>query len=129
MSRVVVEVVSAEEVPSEDVGGKSDPYVVLQVGHEYHWGKDQWKTKAKPNTSNPVWHETFDIPIKESTKDLIKVTLYDKDDVSADDFIGQTVLDLASLKNGVPTKVSPNLKQGGKVIAAKINVILTAHFV
>ena len=48
-----VEVSEGKDLKDKDLFGKSDPYVVLQVGGEKH------QTTVKKGTLNPVWHEKF----------------------------------------------------------------------
>lgn len=41
------------DLVGKDIGGKSDPYVILRCG------QSQAKSSVKSNTVNPVWNETF----------------------------------------------------------------------
>ena len=43
----------ANGLHNTDVGGKSDPYAILHVGHHQH------RSKTISNDLNPVWNETI----------------------------------------------------------------------
>ena len=61
--------------------GKMDPYVRLIVG------KVEQKTKVKNDVGKtPEWNETFEFGVRSG--ELIDVTIWDKEDVGSDDFVG-----------------------------------------
>jgi Ca2+-dependent lipid-binding protein len=70
-----------------DFTGKADPYVILQIGREKH------QTNYVKQELNPVWNEIFTFDI-ETGKELLEVTVYDKDDFGSDDFQGKFTLAL-----------------------------------
>jgi len=85
---VNVKVQNAKNVPEEDVGSKSDPYVKVYIKE----GKDFDKrfigrTEAKSNTAFPKWYSTISTC---STAGTIKIRfeIFDEDDASSDDYIG-----------------------------------------
>ena len=50
---VTIDVISASNLPNEDIIGKSDPYAVLTCGD---WTS---KTKVIDNNLNPEWNESM----------------------------------------------------------------------
>lgn len=91
-----VKVVEAAEVPNMDTAGKSDPYVVLTL----NTSSQKWKTKHKNNTATPVWNEQFTLPITTKLDDILTVEMYDKDDISKDDFISKVVIQVNKIPQG-----------------------------
>lgn len=58
--------------------GKMDPFV------EIEYNEKQYKTKVhEDGGKNPVWNESFDIPIQ-SMSDYLRITCYDEDALSND---------------------------------------------
>ena len=56
-------------------------------------GSKAFSTKICHNTYAPVWNETTDISISASSDcDPLRVQVYDHDDGSADDLLGEVVL-------------------------------------
>ncbi|KAJ0710153.1 putative C2 domain, synaptotagmin-like mitochondrial-lipid-binding domain, C2 domain superfamily [Helianthus annuus] len=70
-----VTVISAEDLPSTDLLGKTDPFVVLTMK----------KTGMKNSTRvvnenlNPVWNQTFDFVVEDGLHDMLVVEVYDHD--------------------------------------------------
>ena len=78
-----IRAVEACEVPKMDVIGLSDPYLKFELNTT----SQKWKTKHVNNTKIPVWNEEFHLPITSSLRDVLNVSLWDKDDGSKDDLI------------------------------------------
>lgn len=70
--------------------GQMDPFVVIEIN-----GK-KYKTKVLDNAGkNPVWNQTFDIPIN-SLLDNLKFTCYDEDFIM-DSCVGEAIFRAAEL--------------------------------
>ena len=64
-----------------------------------------FRTKVISNTLNPVWNEEGFIAGLRGSSDVLVLTMFDKDLVGADDFLGQNVIalkDCSSLRYGEP---------------------------
>ncbi|KAK7310101.1 hypothetical protein RJT34_07374 [Clitoria ternatea] len=65
----------------------SDPYVVVNMGEQ------KLKTRAVKNNCNPEWNEELTLSIKD-IQIPINLIVYDKDTFSADDKMGEAVINL-----------------------------------
>lgn len=84
-----VTVISAEELPSMDIGGKADPFVVLYLKK----GETKKKTRVVTDTLNPIWNQTFDFMVEDALHDLLMVEVWDHDTFGKD-YIGRCILTL-----------------------------------
>eukprot|EP00960_Hanusia_phi_P036598 752414-Hanusia_phi.AAC.1 len=80
-------VVSASNLPKADVLGSCDPYVKVKIGKG--GGQFEYVTDKKLKTLDPVWNETFDLPIwqLDNCEDLT-IELWDWDRMTQDDLLG-----------------------------------------
>ncbi|KAM0031057.1 putative C2 domain, synaptotagmin-like mitochondrial-lipid-binding domain, C2 domain superfamily [Helianthus debilis subsp. tardiflorus] len=87
-----VTVTSAEDLPSTDLLGKTDPFVVLTMK----------KTGMKNSTRvvnenlNPVWNQTFDFVVEDGLHDMLVVEVYDHDTFGKE-YIGRCILTLTKV--------------------------------
>jgi hypothetical protein len=82
-----LEVVSAKDLEAMDTGGTSDPYTIVQVA------KETRKSKVIKKNLNPEWAETFELVVHD-VNDTLKVSVWDKDLIDADDLKGETIIPL-----------------------------------
>ncbi|RWS26628.1 extended synaptotagmin-2-like protein [Leptotrombidium deliense] len=81
------QIYEAENLPKMDLGkfflfnGLADPFCLIRVG------SSQFETQIVFNSINPYWGETHSAPVQD-IYDQFKIDIYDKDALSADDFIG-----------------------------------------
>merc|ERR1719401_828396 len=69
-------------------GGKSDPYVVVEVPGKPH---ATWKTQVINGNTNPVWNATHHLA-HWAPGDQLVFTVYDSDPMKGDDVLGKAVL-------------------------------------
>jgi hypothetical protein len=91
-SVLTVNVVEAQNLKPMDMGGTSDPYVILMCERQ------KIETKYVTNDLNPVWNEVFTFQIEHGNDDL-KVIVMDHDNIGTDDFEGQVSIPLKFLKD------------------------------
>ncbi|CAD6222848.1 unnamed protein product [Miscanthus lutarioriparius] len=84
-----VTVISAEDLPPMDIGGKADPFVVLYLKK----GETKKKTRVVTDTLNPIWNQTFDFMVEDALHDLLMVEVWDHDTFGKD-YIGRCILTL-----------------------------------
>lgn len=68
----------------------SDPYCIIKLENQ------SFRTKTIYYTLNPEWMETFKIWIRSPPTKLV-IEVWDEDNMSKDDFLGQVVLDMTQL--------------------------------
>eukprot|EP01130_Rhizamoeba_saxonica_P018360 TRINITY_DN9155_c0_g1_i2.p1 TRINITY_DN9155_c0_g1~~TRINITY_DN9155_c0_g1_i2.p1 ORF type:complete len:308 (+),score=47.84 TRINITY_DN9155_c0_g1_i2:59-982(+) len=105
-----IKMLNGINLPPADVGGKSDPYVVIQL---YGETPVKVKTKTKKSTLNPVWNQEFDLMV--DTVGRVDFKIYDKDLTSADDFLGLVTYELDQLQEATPIEVELNLRKRGSI--------------
>lgn len=72
--------------------GTSDPYVKFKLN-----GRLLYKSKTVHKDLNPVWDETFIVPIEDPFQS-IQIKVFDYDWGLQDDFMGSALLDLTTLE-------------------------------
>ncbi|XP_055861424.1 rasGAP-activating-like protein 1 isoform X3 [Biomphalaria glabrata] len=96
-SYVFVTVMEGRDLAAKDKTGYSDPYVTVTCFDETKATSKQKKTRF------PEWNETLEFLLPEDTciADLsVIVTVWDKDNFSSDDFMGQIHLDSEDVTHG-----------------------------
>ncbi|KAG7293349.1 hypothetical protein NEMBOFW57_003397 [Staphylotrichum longicolle] len=92
MGNLRVDVLDAQDLPSADSNGKSDPYAKFELN-----GQEIFKTKVQKKTLNPSWNEVFNVPIPSRTAAKFKATLWDWDFADKPDFLGGADINLEQL--------------------------------
>ncbi|XP_071942690.1 extended synaptotagmin-2-like isoform X2 [Antedon mediterranea] len=86
-----INIVEARNLMKMDIGflkkGKSDPYVVVEVGAH------KFKTKVINNTCDPSWNKYFEVVVFEKLGQTVEIDLFDKD-ADKDDPMGNLSLDI-----------------------------------
>ncbi|KAF7652746.1 hypothetical protein LDENG_00092730 [Lucifuga dentata] len=85
-----------------DRGGTSDPYVKFKMD-----GKTFYKSKVVYKNLNPIWNETFSIPVKD-LKQRLYIKVYDRD-LTSDDFMGSASVLLSDLLTDKVNELSLSL--------------------
>ena len=80
----------AFDLQPQDPDGKSDPYLKVQIGKSKISDKDNYV----PSNLNPVFGKMFELPATLPLDHKLVVKVMDWDRISADDLIGETVIDL-----------------------------------
>jgi len=97
-----INLISGHELMAKDIGGTSDPYVIIKLGNV------SLKSNAIQKTLNPVWKEHFDIELAKvrGCKDLM-IEGFDEDLITADDSLGKCTYPINNLKpHEPPTEVT-----------------------
>eukprot|EP00622_Pseudochattonella_farcimen_P006309 FR742096.1.p1 GENE.FR742096.1~~FR742096.1.p1 ORF type:complete len:219 (+),score=38.14 FR742096.1:25-657(+) len=111
---VVIQVIAGHDLVNVDghvFDGVSDPFVVVTTRD----GKSA-KTKIVMNDLNPKWGETLMLNVDDPAVPL-QLNVFDHDDLTADDPMGDALIPLDGLAPGVPTKMTlalANVPKKGK---------------
>lgn len=117
-SILTVHVVEARDLKAMDIDGTSDPYAILQIEDQ------RIETSVKSGTLSPVWNESFTFDIMQG-KDVLKVTIMDKDRFGGDDFEGMAVINLNTLRDQMKKDEWFNLvDQAGKPAQGRVRLML-----
>lgn len=73
----------------------SDPYCVLTLSVDH----TRRATRVVSSTLNPVWNNTFEMPVRVPVQ-YLEIDVWDKDLSSSDDHIGKLVIPIDRLPNG-----------------------------
>lgn len=87
-----IHLVSGHNLLAMDKNGSSDPYVKFKMN-----GRLLHKSKTVHKDLNPVWDETFTVPVEDPFQS-IHIKVFDYDWGLQDDFMGSAQLNLTSLE-------------------------------
>jgi Ca2+-dependent lipid-binding protein len=93
MGNLRIDVLDAQDLPSADSNGKSDPFTKFELN-----GQEVFKTKTQKKTLNPSWNEVFNLSVPSRTAAHFKATVWDWDFADKPDFLGATDINLAELE-------------------------------
>ncbi|XP_013013951.2 cytosolic phospholipase A2 zeta [Cavia porcellus] len=102
-----VKVLRARNIQGTDLMSKADCYVQLSLPTA---SPSPTQTRTVANCSDPEWNETFCYQIHGAVKNVLELTLFDKDVLSSDQ-LSLLLFDLRSLKPGQPHRHTFSLNQ------------------
>ena len=88
-----VELIKGRNLMKKDIGGKSDPYVIISMGQN----RQSFKDKYVANTVNPEWFYTSQFAVEEPSGHSLNLEVFDYDAGSEDDFLGRVDVSVNSL--------------------------------
>ncbi|XP_040455941.1 cytosolic phospholipase A2 zeta [Falco naumanni] len=95
---LTVKVLQARNIKGTDLLSKADCYVELKLPTA---SPKVFRTQVVDNSDNPEWNETFKYRIHSAVKNILELTLYDKD-VLVSDELTSVVFDVGGMKLGQP---------------------------
>jgi len=93
VGHLTVKVIKATGLHSADIGGKSDPFAVIEVCNS------RVQTQTEYKTLTPVWQKVFTFDIKD-IHDIVEATVYDEDKDHKFEFLGKVMIPLLRVQNG-----------------------------
>ncbi|GBP11087.1 Multiple C2 and transmembrane domain-containing protein [Eumeta japonica] len=88
-----VKVYGARGLAAADLGGKSDPFCVLELGNA------RLQTHTEYKTLTPSWMKIFTFTVKDISS-ILEITVYDEDHDHKVEFLGKLAMPLLNIKNG-----------------------------
>ncbi|XP_078070900.1 multiple C2 and transmembrane domain-containing protein 1 isoform X1 [Mustelus asterias] len=117
---VSITLIEGRDLKPMDPNGLSDPYVKFKMGCQ------KYKSKAILKTLNPQWREQFDFLLAEEKGGIIDITVWDKDSLKKDDFIGRCQIDLSGLSKEHTHKLDIHLSEGKGHIVLLVTLTASA---
>lgn len=105
-----LDVISADNIPSHDRNGKSDPFVVVKVD-----GEKVYKSETIKKTLSPVWNEKTRVPIPSRSRCKVAVVIYDWDRAGSNDLLAETVLSTTEFTPDHTHDLNLNLNPQGTI--------------
>ncbi|XP_037910597.1 multiple C2 and transmembrane domain-containing protein isoform X2 [Hermetia illucens] len=94
VGHLTVKVYGASGLAAADIGGKSDPFCVLELDNA------RLQTQTEYKTLTPNWNKIFTFNIKDITSAL-EITVYDEDRDHKVEFLGKVIIPLLRIRSGV----------------------------
>ncbi|EAL41731.2 AGAP007646-PA [Anopheles gambiae str. PEST] len=93
VGHLTVKVFGATGLAAADIGGKSDPFVVLELINA------RLQTQTEYKTLTPNWNKIFTFNVKDMSS-VLEITVYDEDRDHKVEFLGKVVIPLLRIRNG-----------------------------
>lgn len=114
-SIVTIILIEGEDLRPMDNCGSSDPYAKFRLGTEVH------KSRSKIKTLSPRWLDQFQLHLQNTQSHDLEITLWDKNVVRKDDFMGRCKVDLSKLDHEKTHRLWLNVEEG----TGRIFVLIT----
>ncbi|XP_044263295.1 multiple C2 and transmembrane domain-containing protein isoform X2 [Tribolium madens] len=93
VGHLTVKVYRASGLAAADLGGKSDPFCVLELGNA------RLQTQTEYKTLSPSWQKIFTFNVKD-INNVLDITVFDEDRDHKVEFLGRVVIPLLRIRNG-----------------------------
>ncbi|XP_055687103.1 multiple C2 and transmembrane domain-containing protein isoform X2 [Lutzomyia longipalpis] len=93
VGHLTVKIFGATGLAAADLGGKSDPFCVLELINA------RLQTQTEYKTLSPNWNKIFTFNVKDMTS-VLEVTVYDEDRDHKVEFLGKLAIPLLRIRNG-----------------------------
>ncbi|GLH08267.1 Multiple C2 and transmembrane domain-containing protein [Gryllus bimaculatus] len=93
VGHLTVKVFRAQGLAAADLGGKSDPFCVLELVNA------RLQTQTEYKTLSPSWQKIFTFNVKDINS-VLEVTVYDEDRDHKVEFLGKVAIPLLRVRNG-----------------------------
>lgn len=124
VGHLIVKVFRAQGLAAADLGGKSDPFCVLELGNA------RLQTQTEYKTLSPSWQKIFTFNIKD-INNVLEITVYDEDRDHKVEFLGKIAIPLLRIRNGEKKWYAlkdKKLRARAKGNSPQILLEMTAHW-
>jgi hypothetical protein len=130
MPTIIVTLLQANNLPASDFqiggGGKSDPYVKLQLGSQ------TFKSTCIQNALDPVWQpaQRYEFEVVHVQKDVLQISVFDQDTWNRDDLLGTVSVPVSRFESQSDQVVSETLalEVPSEYESQKCNATITLEF-
>ncbi|XP_067141065.1 intersectin-1 isoform X2 [Centruroides vittatus] len=105
VGKLWVNIIEGFELTYNKYRGQSDPYCEVSMGSQEH------KTKVVPNTLNPRWNASMQFLVKDLDRDVLCISVFDRDLFSPNDFLGRTEIRVMDVYHETRRTHEPVVKQ------------------
>ncbi|KAJ2030965.1 Tricalbin-2 [Coemansia sp. S610] len=121
---VRLRITSASDLPAADKSGTSDPYVVALVD-----GVKVWESQTLKKTLNPRWNQQTEVGIRQRSKTVLTLEVYDWNQIQSHTLLGSTTIPLRELPINEPVERDYPLAAGSvSGSGARATMQLKFHF-
>ncbi|XP_050310849.1 multiple C2 and transmembrane domain-containing protein isoform X4 [Anthonomus grandis grandis] len=92
VGHLTVKVYKATGLAAADIGGKSDPFCVLELGNA------RLQTQTEYKTLTPQWNKIFTFNVKD-INNVLEIVVYDEDRDHKVEFLGKVAIPLLRIRN------------------------------
>ncbi|KAF2356312.1 C2 domain [Trinorchestia longiramus] len=93
VGHLTIKIFRAQGLASADIGGKSDPFCVVELNN------DRVQTHTEYKTLTPTWNKIFVMNVKD-IHSVLEVTVFDEDRDHKVEFLGKVMVPLLRIVNG-----------------------------
>jgi hypothetical protein len=104
---LMVRLLSARGLAKADFLGLSDPYCVLEAVPSFK--PQPVRSRVIANSLDPLWNETIPLMVENAEKQSLHVSVFDKDLIGTDDFLGDCLISLSDPRLHVVMHPQPSL--------------------
>ena len=95
-TKLDVKIAEARDLAAKDKTGSSDPYGILTLG------SNSYQTEIRKQTRFPKWNAMTTLPVPADSADqIVRLTLWDRDIVGKDEFMGEITFSLKKIDKKV----------------------------
>ncbi|KAM4733529.1 multiple C2 and transmembrane domain-containing protein 2 isoform 2-T2 [Anableps anableps] len=116
-----VSVLKANDLPSTDINGKSNPFCVIELGN------CKLQTHTVNRSVNPEWNKTFTFPVKD-IHDVVEVTVFDENGDRSPNLLGKVAIPLLTVQNGQQMCLLLKKEDLGRTSKGTITLVLEVIF-